>query len=84
MSVFNEKRWLAFETGKFICAKCGEEMIFEDEWEENLLCPKCGYRVTAEMYGFDSEEEYEAVYPIIDITGMPDQEDPDEEPPKTE
>lgn len=67
MSIFNEKRWLAFETGKFICAKCGAEMIFEDKWEEHLLCPECGFRIDAEKYGFDTEEEHEAVYPIIKI-----------------
>ena len=66
MSFFNEKRWLAFETGKFICAKCGAEMKFEDKWEELLCCPKCGYRVTAEKYGFDSDEEYEVLYPTLE------------------
>ena len=66
MSFFNEKRWEAFETGKFICAKCGAEMIFTDRWEEKLLCPKCGYRINAEMYGFDSQEEYDALYPTLE------------------
>lgn len=65
-SFFNEKRLLAFETGKFICAECGAEMMFEDKWEEHLYCPKCGYKVTAERYGFDSEEEYEAQYPTLE------------------
>lgn len=66
MNFFNEKRWLAFETGKFICAKCGAEMKFEDKWEEQLYCPECGYKVDAEHYGFDSEEEYEALYPTLE------------------
>ena len=66
MNFFNEKRWLAFETGKFICAKCGAEMKFEDKWEEHLTCPKCGYKVDAEHYGFDSEEEYEALYQTLE------------------
>lgn len=83
MSIFNEKRWLAFETGKFICAKCGKEMIFEDRWEEHLLCPYCGYRIEVEKYGFDNEEEYEAVYPILDLTEE-ETESADEETPKNE
>lgn len=65
-SFFNEKRLLAFETGKFICAKCGAEMKFEDKWEERLYCPKCGFKITAERYGFDSDEEYEALYPTLE------------------
>lgn len=67
MSIFSEKRWLAYETGKFICTKCGAEMKFTDKWEETLLCPKCGYRIETEMYGFEDEEEYDALFPIIDV-----------------
>ena len=65
MSIFNEKRWLAFETGKFICAKCGATMKFTDKWEDRLLCPKCGYEIELELYGMDDEEEYDALYPIL-------------------
>lgn len=65
MSIFNEKRWLAFETGKFICAKCGATMKFTDKWEDRLLCPKCGYEIELELYGMDGEEEYDALYPIL-------------------
>ena len=65
MSIFNEKRWLAFETGKFICAKCGATMKFTDKWEDRLLCPKCGYEIELELYGIDDEEEYDALYPIL-------------------
>lgn len=71
MSVFNEKRRLAFETGKFICAKCGAEMELTDKWEEELLCPKCGHRIETERYGIDSEEEYDALYPIVDVDEIP-------------
>ena len=67
MGIFGEKRWEAFATGKFICSKCGEEMIFEDKWEETLVCPKCGHKVSSELYGIESEEEYDALYPIIQI-----------------
>lgn len=65
MSIFNEKRWLAFETGKFICAKCGATMKFTDKWEDKLLCPKRGYEIELELYGIDDEEEYDALYPIL-------------------
>ena len=65
MSIFNEKRWLAFETGKFICAKCGATMKFTDKQEDRLLCPKCGYEIELELYGIDDEEEYDALYPIL-------------------
>lgn len=41
-------------------------MKFEDEWEENLYCPKCGYKVTAERYGYESEEEFNAAYPTLE------------------
>ena len=66
MSFFNEKRWLAFETGKFTCAKCGAEMKFEVKWEEHLYCPRCGYEVDAERYGFGSDEVYEALCPTLE------------------
>jgi len=65
MSIFNEKRWLAFETGKFICAKCGATMKFADKSEDRLLCPKCGHEIELELYGIDDEEEYDALYPIL-------------------
>jgi len=77
MSIFNEKRWLAFETGKFICAKCGATMKFTDKWEDKLLCPKCGYEIELELYGMDDEEEYDALYPILPAMN-------DEEPSKKE
>ena len=71
MSIFSEKKYEALATGKYICAKCGAEMIFEDKWEEKLACPKCGYKVDAELYGIESEEEYEALYPIVEMKGEP-------------
>ena len=75
MSIFSEKRWEAFATGKFICAKCNEEMIFEDKWETKLICPKCGYRVASDLYGIESEEEYAALYPIIEAEPKDAEED---------
>jgi DNA-directed RNA polymerase subunit RPC12/RpoP len=65
MSIFSEKFWLAMETGKFICAKCGAEMKFKDKWEDTLVCPKCGHEIDTDLYGIESEEEFEALYPIL-------------------
>ena len=65
MSIFSEKRWEAFATGKFVCSKCETEMVFEDKQEKSLICPKCGYRVSLELYGIGSEEEMNALFPIL-------------------
>ena len=65
MSIFSEEQWRALMTGKYYCAECGSEMKFTDEWEDHLICPKCGYEVDAEMYGF-TDEEYDALYPILE------------------
>ena len=66
MSIFSEKRWEAFATGKFICSKCWAEMVFEDKFEENLICPKCSYKIPLELYGIESEEELNALFPIME------------------
>lgn len=38
-------------------------MEFEDEWEDTLICPECGHSVDLEHYGFENDEEYDALYP---------------------
>lgn len=38
-------------------------MEFEDEYEDILVCPACGHSVELEHYGFENDEEYEALYP---------------------
>lgn len=62
-SFFNKKAIEALLTGKYICSQCGAEMEFEDEWEDVLICPCCGNSIDSECYGFESDEEYEALYP---------------------
>lgn len=65
MSIFSDKLLEALESGKFICSKCGAEMRFKDKWEDRLVCPKCGYELDTDLYGIESEEEYEALYPVL-------------------
>lgn len=62
-SFFNKKAIEALLTGKYICSQCGAEMEFEDEWEDVLICPCCGNSIDSERYGFESDEEYDALYP---------------------
>ncbi len=62
-SFFNKKAIEALLTGKYICSQCGAEMEFEDEWEDVLICHCCGSSIDSERYGFESDEEYEALYP---------------------
>lgn len=40
-------------------------MKFENEWEETLICEKCGHEVELEKYGF-TDEEYEDLYPTLE------------------
>lgn len=65
MIFFNEAKIKAFETGRYICEKCGSVMKFENEWEETLVCEKCGHEIELERYGF-TDEEYEDLYPTLD------------------
>lgn len=62
MSFFSDKWTEALETGEYICPKCGSIMEFEDEWEETLVCMKCGYDEDIDHYGF-TDEEYNQLYP---------------------
>ena len=41
-------------------------MVFKDKFEENLICPKCGYKIPLELYGIESEEELNALFPIME------------------
>jgi DNA-directed RNA polymerase subunit M/transcription elongation factor TFIIS len=66
MSVFSEKYYEAIRTGKFYCAKCKALMRFVDKWEDKLICPKCGYIVETQFYGFETEEEFKAAYPTLE------------------
>ena len=66
MSIFNDKRIEAMNSGEYFCRECGALMGFEDEWEENLICNNCNHEEELDRYGFNSEEEYEAMYPTLE------------------
>ncbi len=63
MNLLNNAQIEALLTGRYICSKCGERMEFEDEWEDTLVCPHCGHSVDLEHYGFEKDEDYDALYP---------------------
>ena len=60
---YNDKLAEGLVTGNYYCPECGEKMDFEDDHRDTLICPKCGNDVDLEHYGFDSDEEYDALYP---------------------
>jgi DNA-directed RNA polymerase subunit M/transcription elongation factor TFIIS len=80
-SFFNEKQIEAFTTGQYWCKECGSLMEFEDEDNHDILiCPSCGAETDVDHYGFDSDEEYEALYPTREeVLGEEDEEDGDDE-----
>ncbi len=63
MNLLNNAQIEALLTGRYICSECGELMEFEDEWEDTLVCPHCGHSVDLEHYGFEKDEDYDALYP---------------------
>ena len=77
---FNKKQIEAFETGQYWCDKCGSIMEFEDEDSHDILiCPCCGAETDVDHYGFDSDEEYEALYPTREeVLGEEDDDEPEE------
>ena len=78
MSIFNQKQIDAMFGGTYICSQRGAAMAFEDEWEETLICPKCGHEVSLDLYGSEDEEDYDALYPTReDILGEEDEWDED-------
>lgn len=61
--LFEKRRWVLAHTGKYLCAKCGAEMEFEDELEMVLVCPECGHNVTVNQFACDDEEDpYSTIY----------------------
>ena len=56
-------------------------MEFEDEWKDTLVCPHCGHSVDLDRYGFESDEEYESLYPTREeVLGIePEDSDDDED-----
>lgn len=80
MGFFNDTLVDALFTGNYVCRECGAQMEFEDEWEDILVCPSCGYSVELDRYGFDSDEEYDALYPTKEeLCGYEDEYDEDDE-----
>lgn len=61
MSIFNLKQIFGMFTGKYPCPKCGAEMEWENDSKDILICPKCGYDISSDKYGF-SDEEYDDLY----------------------
>lgn len=76
MSMFNQKQIDAMFGDDYICSQCGAKMEFEDEWRDNLICPKYGYEVDIDRYGFESEEEYDALFPTKEeLLGIEEERD---------
>ena len=78
MSFVSAKHLKAWETGEYPCERCDGLMEFEDENEDTLVCPKCGYSVAVDKYGF-SDEEYAALYPTKEEVLGYDEDDEDED-----
>lgn len=82
MGFFNDKVVAALESGDYICSKCGSKMKFEDKWADVLICPKCGHSIDYERYGFENDEDYDALFPTKEeVLGIEadDEDDVDEE-----
>lgn len=78
MSFFNDAQVEALLTGRYICRKCGAIMQFEDEYEDTLVCPECGYSEDSDRYGM-SDEEYDALYPTKEeVCGYDEKDENDE------
>lgn len=76
MNFFNDALRDALFTGRYVCSQCGAKMEFEDEHEDILVCPSCGHSVELERYGFENDEEYEALYPTKEeVLGYDDDEE---------
>jgi DNA-directed RNA polymerase subunit M/transcription elongation factor TFIIS len=76
MAFFNDKLIDGLLNGRYICSECGSAMEFEDEWEEVLVCSKCGHSVDLERYGFENDEDYDALYPSKEeVVGYEDEDE---------
>lgn len=79
MSFFNDAQIKGMFTNEYPCPQCKALMEFEDEWEETLICPSCGYEVSSDHYGFNSDEEYDALYPTKEeVCGYNEDDEEDE------
>ena len=79
MEFFSEKHLIAMKTGVYPCDKCADGLMeFEDEYEETLICPNCGYEVDVDLYGWD---EGKNLYPTKEEVLGEYEEDEDEDNP---
>lgn len=61
----NERQVKAMLEQNYICPECGNKMKWETEWEDILVCEKCGNSIDSDMYGLD-KEEYDELYPTLE------------------
>ena len=47
---------------KYVCPRCGNELVFFDDMEDVLVCEKCGYDIDIDEYGL-TEDEIADMYP---------------------
>jgi DNA-directed RNA polymerase subunit RPC12/RpoP len=79
MSIFNKKLIKAMLSREYVCPECGKTMIFEDEWEDTLVCENCGHSVDLDSYGAENDEEYDNLYPSEDSEENDDDNEPYDE-----
>ncbi len=58
--------------GVYECPKCKAKM--ELEYGDSLVCPNCGYCEDLDHHGL-SDEEYEALYPVLESENWEKEED---------
>ncbi|MCD7804551.1 MAG: DNA-directed RNA polymerase I [Oscillospiraceae bacterium] len=57
------------------CPECGAQLEWEDEYEETLVCPECGWECDSDHFRL-TDEEYDAQYPTKEeVCGYDDEED---------
>lgn len=61
---FNDRVVSALLTGNYTCSKCGSKMEFIDDC--TLYCSACGTELDYDRYGFENDEDYDALYPTED------------------
>jgi len=64
MSIFGKKK--KGGTGDYPCPKCGQDMEFEDERREILICTHCGFDCWLDNYGLTEDEIWDRDHPDDD------------------
>jgi uncharacterized Zn finger protein (UPF0148 family) len=76
MSIFIDKLESCLFSGVYTCSECGATMEFEDDMGDVLICPICGHSVDFDRYGFENDEDYDALFPTReDVCGYDDNEE---------